>query len=123
VRVVSIGVPVGDLITNPGNPEWRKYSIEFCGGTHLRSSDEAGSFVIVAEESVSKGIRRIVAHTGDAAKEVAVADEGLEKLIAAASGTPAGELPVLIGEIQKAIASTPVGLRARRRAQNFVGEL
>jgi alanyl-tRNA synthetase len=68
VRVVSVGVPVADLLSDPANPEWRRVSVEFCGGTHVRSTDEAGGFVIAAEESVSKGIRRIVAHTGDAAR-------------------------------------------------------
>ncbi len=61
VRVVSIGAPVKDLLADPTNEKWRQFSIEFCGGTHLKSSDQAEHFLITAEESVSKGIRRIVA--------------------------------------------------------------
>jgi alanyl-tRNA synthetase len=72
---------------------------------------------------VSKGIRRIVAHTGDAAKEVFAANEELEKLIDAAAGTPAEELLILIAEVQKLISSTPVGLRAKRKGQATVAEL
>src|SRR5204862_6951475 len=67
VRVVSIGVPVADLLKDPANTKWRQYSIEFCGGTHLKTTTEIEGFVITAEESVSKGIRRIVAQTGEAA--------------------------------------------------------
>ena len=66
VRVVSVGAPVGarSCSRNPTNTKWREYSIEFCGGTHLSNSSEVESFVITSEESVSKGVRRIVAHTG-----------------------------------------------------------
>ncbi len=123
VRVVSVGAPVKDLLADPANPKWRAYSIEFCGGTHLVSSDQAESFVITAEESVSKGIRRIVAHTGQAAKEVLGANAAVEKLLSAASGTPDEELPVLIAEIQKTISVSPVGLRAKRRAQAAIADL
>ena len=61
VRVVSVGVPVGVLFQEPLSEKWRNYSIEFCGGTHLDNSSEVESFVITSEESVSKGVRRIVA--------------------------------------------------------------
>jgi len=67
VRVVSIGVPVQKLLGDPNNEAWLGHSIEFCGGTHLARTGEAGAFAIIGEESVSKGVRRIVAVTGEAA--------------------------------------------------------
>jgi len=43
VRVVSIGVPVQQLLDKTDSPEWMDYSVEFCGGTHLGSTGEAKS--------------------------------------------------------------------------------
>uniref|UniRef100_A0AAY4DGK9 Alanine--tRNA ligase n=1 Tax=Denticeps clupeoides TaxID=299321 RepID=A0AAY4DGK9_9TELE len=70
VRVVSIGIPVTDLLADPNGAAGSLTSIEFCGGTHLQNSSHAAPFVIVSEEAIAKGIRRIVAVTGAEAQKV-----------------------------------------------------
>ncbi|XP_033755584.1 alanine--tRNA ligase, cytoplasmic-like [Pecten maximus] len=64
VRVLSIGVPVEDLVSDPMGPAASVTSVEFCGGTHLRRAGHVGKFVIVTEEAIAKGSRRIIAVTG-----------------------------------------------------------
>jgi alanyl-tRNA synthetase len=70
VRVVSIGVEVDDLLKDPQNPKWREVSVEFCGGTHVDKTGLIKVMVVVEESSTGKGIRRMVAVTGNAALEV-----------------------------------------------------
>ncbi|KAG7229786.1 hypothetical protein INR49_012435 [Caranx melampygus] len=69
VRVVSIGIPVEELLKDPTSTAGSLTSIEFCGGTHLQNSGHAAPFVIVSEEAIAKGIRRIVAVTGAEAQK------------------------------------------------------
>src|SRR5581483_2093294 len=63
VRVVQIG----------GEPnKLNGYSMELCGGTHVRSTSSIGAFRIVKEEAIAAGIRRIEAVAGEAARQWAI---------------------------------------------------
>ena len=52
-------------------------SKEFCGGTHVKNTQDIGVFVIESEESVASGIRRIVARTSLGAYELLKKRENL----------------------------------------------
>jgi len=68
VRVVSVGGPgVGQMVAAPDQGEWRGYSVEFCGGTHIARSSEPQRFVLLSEEGLGGGNRRIVGLTGERA--------------------------------------------------------
>jgi alanyl-tRNA synthetase len=81
VRVVSVGIPLEDILKNVKDERWGKISIEFCGGTHVRSTADIKDLVIIEESGIAKGIRRIIAFTGEDAHNVQrVADEFSERL-------------------------------------------
>ncbi len=69
VRVVSIGADIDEMLKKPDDPKWMKFSVEFCGGTHVDNSSKVERFVIVSEEGVAKGVRRVVGVTGETARK------------------------------------------------------
>ncbi|SLN38680.1 Alanine--tRNA ligase [Falsiruegeria litorea R37] len=64
VRVVSMG----QAETGKGQ-DGTTYSIELCGGTHVKQTGDIGTFVLLGDSASSAGVRRIEALTGAAAFE------------------------------------------------------
>lgn len=80
-RVVCIGVPIEELEKDPDNEKWDEYSLELCGGTHIKNTRDAEIFTILSEAASGSGKRRIFAVTGDAANEANnLADQYEEEL-------------------------------------------
>ncbi|KAL2824560.1 tRNA synthetases class II (A)-domain-containing protein [Aspergillus cavernicola] len=79
VRVVSVGAELDDILKNVGDPRWEDVSIEFCGGTHVQKTGDIKDLVILEESGIAKGIRRIIAVTGEDAHEVQRVATDLEK--------------------------------------------
>jgi alanyl-tRNA synthetase len=121
VRVVSIGAPVDQLLADPKNSQWRQFSVEFCGGTHLANSKEVGRFAITAEESVSKGIRRIVAVTDNDASDAFVASGNIDVILS--DPVKDEEIGQTLEQLQQALQFRVVPLRAKRQAQKAIAEL
>ena len=79
VRVVAMGDDRG-----------RAYSIELCGGTHVRRTGDIGLLRILAESAVSAGVRRIEAVVGEAAlAAIAENDRRLSDIAAHLRASPA----------------------------------
>jgi alanyl-tRNA synthetase len=83
VRVVQIGGKATGL---------DGYSMELCGGTHIRGTGEIGLFRIVGEAATGAGIRRIEAVAGLTAYEQAAQDSARLKALAAKIGSPLPDL-------------------------------
>jgi len=85
VRVVAISpTPVSEMLKTPEDPKWLEYSVEFCGGTHLSNTKEAKAFVLLQEEGIAKGIRRITAITMDDATAAIATGAEFESRVTAA---------------------------------------
>jgi alanyl-tRNA synthetase len=83
VRVVAMG--------EAGNA--MGWSVELCGGTHVKRTGDIGLITVTDESAVGAGVRRIEALTGRAARKSANAAIQVAKSVAAELRAPLEEMP------------------------------
>jgi alanyl-tRNA synthetase len=84
VRVVAMGEGGGNTMG---------WSIELCGGTHVRRTGDIGVISVVGESGVASGVRRIEALTANAARHSANTMTKLAKATASELRVPVDEMP------------------------------
>ncbi len=110
VRVVSMGRQDGSGKGSDG----QTYSLELCGGTHVRQTGDIGVFALLGDSASSAGVRRIEALTGvDALRHLSAQDRRInalaQELKAQAEDVPA-RVRALMDE-RKALANEVAQLR------------
>jgi len=109
VRVVSMG----ELPGSGKGTDGKTYSLELCGGTHVKRTGDIGAFVCLGDSASSAGVRRIEALTGQAALDHLRAQGDRLAEIAATLKAPLGE----------AVDRVKALSEERRALQNEVAQL
>ena len=90
VRVLTMGEEAG-----------KPYSVELCGGTHVRRLGDIGLFTILSESAVASGVRRIEALTSEDARQYLLHQAELAREAAAALKTNVPELPARVAQLSE----------------------
>ncbi|XP_043970923.1 alanine--tRNA ligase, mitochondrial isoform X3 [Gambusia affinis] len=124
VRVVSLGVPVSELLASRTD---RETSVELCCGTHLLQTGSIQDLVIVSEKQQVKGISRIVAVTGQDAVQARDMGRVLSQEVESLSARLSGSAPSSLGSalqfskeasaLSDAVDNTPIPQWQRRELQ------
>lgn len=110
VRVVSMGTQAGSGKGVQGDT----YSLELCGGTHVRQTGDIGAFVLLGDSASSAGVRRIEALTGQPALDYLRAQDMRLAEIAIDLKAPAADAPARVKallEERKALSNEVAQLR------------
>lgn len=92
VRVVSMGTGGGNALG---------WSIELCGGTHVKRLGDIGMISVTNESAVASGVRRIEALTGNLARQAANASIQTAKAAAAELRTSLEDMPARIAALME----------------------
>jgi len=90
VRVVAMGDGAGNALG---------WSVELCGGTHVKRTGDIGLVSIVSEGAVASGVRRIEAVTGHAARRQLNAESRQLHDVAALLRVPVGEIDARVTQL------------------------
>ncbi len=101
VRVVEIGGP---------------FSLELCGGTHVRNSAQIGPVTILGESSVGSGIRRVEAYVGLDSFRHLTKERALMAGLASSLKVPSNEVPARVANLVERLRAAEKDLDRLRMA-------
>ncbi|MGY4868761.1 alanine--tRNA ligase [Mycolicibacterium elephantis] len=101
VRVVEIGGP---------------FSLELCGGTHVRSSAQIGPVTILGESSVGSGVRRVEAYVGLDSYRHLAKERALMASLASTLKVPSEEVPERVANLVERLRTAEKELERMRLA-------
>jgi alanyl-tRNA synthetase len=107
VRVLSMG---------KGEAGGAYYSVELCGGTHVRALGDIALFKIVSEGAVSSGVRRIEALTGEAARTYLIERDEAVKAVAAVLRTSPDDVPGRVAALSEQLRKAERELAEAKKA-------
>ena len=110
VRVVLMG----ELLGSGKGADGKTYSLELCGGTHVKRTGDIGAFVALGDSASSAGVRRFEALTGQAALDHLNAQNARLQEVAATLKTSAAEVAdrvKALADERKALANEVAQLR------------
>ncbi|MGL9616568.1 alanine--tRNA ligase [Bradyrhizobium sp. U531] len=96
VRVVSMGRTARERGANALG-----WSVELCGGTHVRRTGDIGLITLTGESAVASGVRRIEALTGNYARRHANETMALAKTAASELRTSIDDVPARIAALME----------------------
>jgi alanyl-tRNA synthetase len=103
-------------VLSMGHADDHSYSVELCGGTHVRALGDIALFKIVSESAVSSGVRRIEALTGDAARVWLNGRDEALKAAAAALKTSPDDVPARVAQLAEALKKAERELADAKKA-------
>jgi len=90
VRVVAMGEGSGNAMG---------WSVELCGGTHVKRTGDIGLIAVAGESAVGAGVRRLEAMTGDAARKHLASESRRLRDLAALLKVPVGEIDARVEQL------------------------
>jgi alanyl-tRNA synthetase len=116
VRVIAIGAPDEKNIA-------QAFSREFCGGTHVNNTGKILGLKIIKEESISAGVRRITALTGNALMDFLTAQSDITEQLCQTLKVRAEDLPARVNKLideNKKLAKRAKSATSQSNGTNFL---
>lgn len=103
-------------VLSMGKATENHYSVELCGGTHVRALGDIALLKIIGESAVSSGVRRIEALTGDAARVWLNGRDEALKAAAAALKTSPDDVPARVAALAEQLKKAERELADAKKA-------